>query len=289
MRRAFGADINTSISFSHGRSASMGIFGRTVGFGCRCGARSTGSRVAWRSVLGHNGVVKIAQDPAGPVAVDPETTRDRIARLLLEHGPSTATVLADRLKLTPAGIRRHLDALVGHGFVIVTVRPPYGPVGRRGRGRPAKVYSLTDAGRGQFPQDYDTLAAEALRFLAAQFGPEAVQAFARSRMEAVVGQHRSQILSLEPADRPRALAAALTSDGFAASIEPAPIGSGDQLCQHHCPVAHVAAEFPQLCEAETAVLSELLGTHVQRLATIGHGDHVCTTYVPHPSDEGLVS
>jgi predicted ArsR family transcriptional regulator len=43
----------------------------------------------------------------------------------------------------------------------------------------------------------------------------------------------------------------------------------------------VAAEFPELCEAETKVFAELLGTHVQRLATIAHGDHLCTTNVPH--------
>jgi len=42
----------------------------------------------------------------------------------------------------------------------------------------------------------------------------------------------------------------------------------------------VAAEFPQLCEAETEAFAELLGTHVQRLATIAHGDHVCTTHIP---------
>jgi predicted ArsR family transcriptional regulator len=53
-----------------------------------------------------------------------------------------------------------------------------------------------------------------------------------------------------------------------------------ELCQHHCPIAHVAAEFPQLCEAETEALSKVLGTHVQRLATIGHGDGVCTTFIP---------
>ena len=58
------------------------------------------------------------------------------------------------------------------------------------------------------------------------------------------------------------------------------MGGGYQICQHHCPVAHVAAEFPQLCEAETEVFAELLGSHVQRLATIAHGDHVCTTSVP---------
>ena len=56
--------------------------------------------------------------------------------------------------------------------------------------------------------------------------------------------------------------------------------AGDQLCQHHCPVAHVAAEFPQLCEAETEIFARLLGRHVQRLATIAHGDGVCTTFIP---------
>ena len=58
------------------------------------------------------------------------------------------------------------------------------------------------------------------------------------------------------------------------------MGAGGQLCQHHCPVAHVAAEFPQLCEAETRAFERLLGTHVQRLATIARGDAVCTTYIP---------
>ena len=45
-------------------------------------------------------------------------------------------------------------------------------------------------------------------------------------------------------------------------------------------MAHVAAEFPQLCEAETRAFARLLGTHVQRLATIAHGDGVCTTHIP---------
>jgi len=85
------------------------------------------------------------------------------------------------------------------------------------------------------------------------------------------------------ASRVQALADALSADGYAASAGPAPavgqIASGEQLCQHHCPVAHVAAEFPQLCEAETEAFGRLLGTPVQRLATIAHGDGICTTHV----------
>jgi predicted ArsR family transcriptional regulator len=87
-----------------------------------------------------------------------------------------------------------------------------------------------------------------------------------------------------PVDRAQALAVALTAEGYAATASA--ISSGGQLCQHHCPVAHVAAEFPQLCEAETAVISRLVGTHVQRLATIAHGDGICTTHIPGPLRPG---
>ena len=65
----------------------------------------------------------------------------------------------------------------------------------------------------------------------------------------------------------------------AASTRPG--GAGTQLCQGHCPVQHVATEFPQLCDAETAVFSRLVGAPVQRLATLAHGEHVCTTHVSH--------
>ena len=87
-----------------------------------------------------------------------------------------------------------------------------------------------------------------------------------------------------PVDRAQALAAALTAEGYAATASA--ISGGGQLCQHHCPVAHVAAEFPQLCEAETAVIGRLVGTHVQRLATIAHGDGICTTHIPGPLRAG---
>ena len=53
---------------------------------------------------------------ASPVTADgretDESTRERVARSILEHGPSTAVALAERLGLTPAAIRRHLDVLV---------------------------------------------------------------------------------------------------------------------------------------------------------------------------------
>ncbi len=205
-------------------------------------------------------------------------TREKVARAILENGRTTAADLAQQLELTPAAVRRHLDALLAEG--LITEAEQRGQA-HRGRGRPAKVFVVTDTGRHHFVQAYDDLATSALRFLAETAGAHAVEEFAVRRVAELEERYRPQLAAVAPADRAAALAEALSADGYAASVRPAPGGAvGEQVCQHHCPVAHVAEQFPQLCEAETAAFARLLGTHVQRLATIAHGDGVCTTYVP---------
>ena len=200
-----------------------------------------------------------------------------MAEVLLQKGAATATELGLELGLSPAGIRRHLDAMLAEGLVASRERPRRG---QRGRGRPAKVFALTDAAREALPHTYDDLATAALRWIAAQGGAGAVAAFAASQVAALEERCRTAMAEAgdDPMARAEALAEALTAEGYAAAAST--IATGGQLCQHHCPVAHVAAEFPQLCEAETQVISRLVGTHVQRLATIAHGDGVCTTHIP---------
>lgn len=203
-------------------------------------------------------------------------TRESVARTLLEHGPVSVADVAESLGLSPAAVRRHLDVLLTDGEATSRSAPRRG---RRGRGRPARLFLLTAAGRARFGHAYDDLAVAALRFLAERGGEQAVRAFAEQRVTDLVGRHRDMVVALpDPTTRAQALADALSNEGYAASAQH--VGAGAQLCQHHCPVAHVAAEFPQLCEAETEAFADLLGTHVQRLATIARGDAVCTTHVP---------
>jgi predicted ArsR family transcriptional regulator len=208
-------------------------------------------------------------------------TRGRIARLILENGPVTAAGLSARLGLTSAAVRRHLDNLQADGMVEVRNVKTHG---NRGRGRPARLFTITDAGRSAFEHAYDDLATSALRFLAERAGPGAVAEFARRQIAELERRYRPAVEAADPAQRVQALAAALSADGYAASAGGGPAArGGEQLCQHHCPVAHVAAEYPQLCEAETEAFGRLLGTPVQRLATIAHGDGICTTHVTPPS------
>ena len=104
----------------------------------------------------------------------------------------------------------------------------------------------------------------------------------------------ADVLTADPTLTPaEALARVFTDEGYVASVRELPLvgqqSVGDQLCQQHCPVSHVAHEFPQLCEAETTAISRVLGRHVQRLATIAHGDGVCTTCIPTPRQSSTQS
>ena len=203
-------------------------------------------------------------------------TRERVATLILELGPSTAAALSERLGLTPAAIRKHLDVMLVDGTLVAREAPVRG---RRGRGRPARLFALSDAGHAsKGPSAYDAVAVDALRFLREAAGEQAVEEFARRRVADWEARYEAQMASLPLADRPAALADALSADGFAATVHDG--GCGVQVCQHHCPVQHVAEEFPALCEAETEAIGRLVGRHVQRLATIAHGDGVCTTHIP---------
>lgn len=198
----------------------------------------------------------------------------------------TAGEIADRLLLSQAAVRKHLDALTERGLVSASGDRPYGPTPPRGRGRPARYYTLTPQGRDTFESSYDDVAVAALRFLSERFGDDAVTQFARQRASELVARY-SDVAAKAPADRIAALAEHLSADGYAASAAAGP--TGVQLCQHHCPVAHVAEEFPQLCEAEREAFAQLLGIHVTRLATIAAGGGICTTLVPIPMVPGASS
>ncbi|QDQ97431.1 helix-turn-helix transcriptional regulator [Tomitella fengzijianii] len=236
--------------------------------------------------------------PAAEPHVSAEAgTRAEVVRLLLEDGPLSATEIGSRLGLSAAGARRHIEALVEQGEAMVASGAG---AHRRGPGRPAKQFQLTAAGRAGLGHAYDDLAGDAIRALRELGGEDAVAEFARRRVRSIVrgvtaaddglpvaaedaaGQNHAPSGSPDADERiaatADAIAEAMSGAGYVANTRR--VGNGVQICQHHCPVAHVAAEFPEFCEAEQEAFRDLLGTHIQQLATIANGDAVCTTHVP---------
>ncbi|TNM64620.1 ArsR family transcriptional regulator [Streptomyces sp. NP160] len=222
------------------------------------------------------------------------STRERVSRTVLARGPVTAAQLAADLGITPAAVRRHLDALAADGLVRQAPLPA-GAAGR-GPGRPARGWVATQAGHAAAPGAYDDLAAAALSALEREAGHEALERFARQRADELVARHRPSVdaAGAAPAARAGALAEALTADGYAARTAvlgsprrsaaapgpgQAPVPTALQLVQGHCPVQAVAGRHPELCEAETAAFARLIGAPVRRLATLAAGHHACTTHV----------
>jgi len=156
-----------------------------------------------------------AGNPAGPALTGERNTRGQVARLILELGPSTAATLGGRLGLTPAAIRRHLENLIAEGVVEIRTARSYG---NRGRGRPAKLFVITDAGRSAFEHAYDGLATSALRFIPEGMGPAAVAEFARQQVSELERRYASVLDEGELGARVQALAEELSGDGTAISL-----------------------------------------------------------------------
>jgi len=153
-----------------------------------------------------------------------QPTRERVVRSILVNGASTAAALAERLDLTPAAVRRHLDTLLDEGMIVA--REPR-TVTTRGRGRPAKVFVLTEAGRDHFDQQYDDLAVQALRFLAETGGEDAVREFANRRVQFIEDRFETTLADNPKLSPTEALAEIFTEEGYAASVRE--ISVGDQL------------------------------------------------------------
>lgn len=222
-------------------------------------------------------VVSVARTAEIDGAEADVTTRRRVLELVAADGPVSATQLASHLGLTPTAVRRH----IAHLEAIGQVRVHDGSAPHAGRGRPSRFYVTTTAGNDALNQRYAEIAIDALRFLG-DAGSDAVRQFAGHRVQGLEARMTPVVdaAGAAPPDRARALAAALDGEGYAASARPVPGSDAVQVCQGHCPVRDVAAVFPELCEAETAAFSRLLGVHVQRLATQAQGAHVCTLHVP---------
>ncbi|MFC8304720.1 helix-turn-helix transcriptional regulator [Specibacter sp. NPDC057265] len=220
--------------------------------------------------------------PDSTRVVDPdERTRDRVLTAVLQQGPISAAQLGSLLGLTPAAVRRHLDVLTREGVIEVKLVSN----AKTGAGRPARRYVVSRRGQSEIGDDYLGIAKLALTEIAAAKGQRGVVEFAERRFADMEAKYRPLVEAAgdDVSARSKALAMALNADRFVASSNSLNAGTpmaAEQLCQGHCPIQELATTFPQFCDAETEVISRLVGVDVRRLSTMASGGHVCTTHVP---------
>lgn len=203
------------------------------------------------------------------------STRRAVLDLLKRKGPQTVAQLCQALGVSGVAVRRHLEALLSDGLVTQTSVAG-------GRGRPAHVYALTEAGHDQFPRNYHQLANQLLAAAEERFGPDALEALFEHRQQVLAGLYAARTRGRPLRELAAELAAIQDENGYMAGWEQ--IGPDRYVVsEHNCAIRCVASAYPQACQHELELFRQLAGpkVEVQRIAHLQAGDSRCA-YVLHP-------
>lgn len=194
-------------------------------------------------------------------------TREQILTLLRRQGDMTAAELSEALGIGAVGVRQHLALLDRDGLVRTAGV-------RRGIGRPSHLYTLTEQAEALFPKRYDRLALDALAFVEAQGGAEAIDKLFATRRLQLAKQLAPRLAGKSRPEQVRAMAAILTEQGYMCEHQVLPDGSFE-LIEHNCPVDCVARDYPQACEHELKLYEDVLGVPLMREEIISEGGNCC--------------
>lgn len=182
-----------------------------------------------------------------------QLTRQQIIDYLQNNRMATSIELGRALQVTSANIRHHLKLLKAAGLVEVVGQQP-----GRGRGRPMKIYSLTENALHHNLKALSSALLEAL--LENAPNPDGKLAATAGYMLGDFQAARNIHLRLNQAIEQ------LNQLQYQASWEASP--SGPRIILRNCPYAMILAEHPELCRMDAALLTRLLQQPVDQKAKL---------------------
>lgn len=182
-------------------------------------------------------------------------TRPAILDLMKRQGLECAHDMAEALGLTTMAVRLHLYELEKEGIVISRDEP-------RGRGRPVKIWSLTEEAARVFPDAHQGLAVELIKSVEGLFGADGLNkviAQHGANQRATYGKKLDGAKSL--GERLKRLAKARADEGYMAEVRRD--GADWLFIENHCPICSAAKTCTRLCANELAVFQDVLGKDVR--------------------------
>jgi len=197
------------------------------------------------------------------------TTRGQIVSLLRRAG-RTVDELAGTLGLTDNAVRSHLSTLERDGLVEQKGA-------RRGKGKPALEYQLSDAADALFPKAHAPVLHELLATLTNELGATRME-----QLLALTGRRIGAANSVASADHRTRLehaAATLTELGGLVEIEEREDGL-TYLSGLSCPLGSAARDRPELCHLAEALVTEIVGRPVHECCDRGDRPRCCFQLEP---------
>ena len=202
-------------------------------------------RLVFKSNIFHKRIMKNATREKDGV------TRNAILDRLKRSDPITAGAIGEQLGLTAMAVRLHLYELEAEGLVAATSKPA-------GRGRPVKLWGLTDAAARVFPDAHQGVAVEMINSVRALFGEDGLAAVIARHGERQRAQYKDRLNAFDDLkSKVKTLAEIRSSEGYMAeAIEQ---DGGWLLVENHCPVCTAAKACAGLCANELAVFRDVMG------------------------------
>ena len=185
--------------------------------------------------------------------------------------------IACAVGVSKVGIRRHLDLLSRDGLVAFETE-------QHERGRPGRVYFLTDKAELLFPNSYKALALGVIQKVGVVFGPKAVNTVLRRQADDASKSLKADVQGLAFEKKVKTLSVLVDERGYNVSLRK--LGDGSfSWKQRNCPMLAVANVYCQLCDDELRTYRDLLETEVVRDCRIAAGARSCDYRIFRPDRE----
>lgn len=198
------------------------------------------------------------------------STRREIVDILKTQGALTSQALAQHLALTPMAVKLQLYDLEAEGVVKSTVTEA------QGRGRPGKVWKLTEKSDSYFPNSHAALSRDILRGIRRTLGEKSLNQVLDARADEQLARYTEELRPLTSLKaKLKRLAELRSEEGYMACVET--INGDPTLIENHCPICTAARECVKLCSSELDLFRKLLApTHtVERTEHIINGSRRC--------------
>jgi predicted ArsR family transcriptional regulator len=200
----------------------------------------------------------------------PEARRE-LLRVIKQIGSASASELASQLGLTREAARQQLQ-LLEHQQLVVCHKKNSGSAGR-----PALLFSLSEAGEHLFPKRYDELSLLLLDTVTEELGNRQLERLMGAITDRQVAQWQAQLAGLSLKDRLLVLKDFyFENDPYTEVIEDT---DGLWLIEQNCPFLNLAMERPALCSITVSTLTRLLGVEVRREKRFQSGDGRCAFHI----------
>lgn len=205
-----------------------------------------------------------------------QETRQYILDILKERGEATVDDIVDDLRkrrgaITAVTVRHHLSRLQEDNLITMPQLRH-----RNAPGRPQHVYTLTEAAKEFFPNNYEPLATHLVEQLVSRLPAKQVNVILEGVADGMAAD--AEIGDLPLPERLNMTVNYLNKHGYRAHWEKHPDGYLIQMS--NCPYSHISSNYPTLCEMDMRLIAALLGAVPRLVSRMSRGDHACAYLVP---------